>query len=70
MTDDTMVILRRAVREENWELAALAALVTIAETIRDSGPEAAEALVDELAAEIMAPSPHPHRRRRGRRDRR
>ena len=68
MTDDTMVILRRAVREENWDLAALAALVTIAETIRDFGPEAAEELVDELAAELFAP--HPHRRRRRRRDRR
>jgi hypothetical protein len=67
MTEDAMVILRRAVREENWELAAMATLVKIAETIRDSGPEAAEALVDELVWEINGP--HPHRRRR-RRDRR
>ena len=68
MTDDTTAILRRAIREENWELAALAFLVTAAEAMRDRGPDVIDELVDSLILELEAPGPHPHRRRRGRRD--
>ncbi len=67
MTEDARVVMRRAIRAEQWELAAWAMVVTVVEAVRDVGPAAAEALVDELALEAVREIDRiPAKRRRGR----
>jgi hypothetical protein len=53
-----------AVERKDWDVAALWALVTAAEALERYGPEALEAMLDEMAGE------KPHRGSRGRRRKR
>ncbi len=53
-----------AIEREEWELAALHLLVNAAEMLEELGPEACEALMDELD-----PGPAPHRGSRARKRR-
>lgn len=61
----------QAVERKDWDTAALYALVAAAEFIESVGPEAAEALIEELEAEDKGPhrgsraKPADRRRRRG-----
>ena len=55
-----------AVKRKDWDRAALYALVAAAEFIQSVGPEAAEALIEELEAETRVPHRGSRARRRGR----
>ncbi len=60
-------LLAIAIERENWELAALCIIVSAAEHVRAMPPDAAESLLELMAA---AEEPRRHRSRDRRRERR